>query len=85
MSSYSEHIRDKYEDKSLSPSQKEDLDQFCEWLDEVENIVEEETGYDLLSLPEQTYRDFFDDNLSPETVAEIVVEDLRVYRDVLID
>lgn len=83
--SYSDYVRDKYEDKRLSPSQKEDLDQFCEWLDDVENIVEEDTGYDLLSLPDQTYRDFFDDNISAETAAEMVIEDLRVYGDILID
>ena len=83
--SYSDYIRDKYDDKTLSPSQKEDLDQFCEWIDEVENIVEEETGYDLSSLPDQTYREFFDDNVSAETVAGIVIEDLRVYGDILID
>lgn len=83
--SYSEYVRDKYDDKSLSPSQKEDLDQFCEWLDEVESIVEEETGYDLSSLPDQTYREFFDDNISSETAAGIVIEDLRVYGDILID
>lgn len=85
MSYYSEHVRDKYEDKSLSPSQKEDLDQFCEWLDAVENIVEEETGYDLSSLPDQSYREFFDDSVSPETAAEMVIEDLRVYGDILFD
>lgn len=83
--SYSEYVRDKYEDRSLSPSQQEDLDQFCEWVDEVESIVEEETGYDLSSLPDQTYRDFFDDNVSPETAAGFVIEDLRVYGDILID
>lgn len=83
--SYSEYVRDKYEDRSLSPSQQEDLDQFCEWLDEVESIVEEETGYDLLSIPDQTYRDFFDDNISAETAAEIVIEELRVNGDILID
>ncbi len=85
MSSYSEYVRDKYEDRSLSPSQQEDLDQFCEWLDEVESIVEEETGYDLLSIPDQTYRDFFDDNISAETAAEIVIEELRVNGDILFD
>jgi len=83
--SYSDYIRDKYDDKTLSPSQKEDLDQFCEWIDEVENIVEEETGYDLSSLPDQTYREFFEDNVSPETAAGFVIEDLRVYGDILID
>ena len=83
--SYSDYVRDKYEDKTLSPSQKEDLDQFCEWIDEVESIVEEETGYDLSSLPDQTYREFFDDNVSPETAAGFVIEDLRVYGDILID
>jgi hypothetical protein len=85
MSSYSEYVRDKYEDRSLSPSQQEDLDQFCEWLDEVESIVEEETGDDLLSIPDQTYRDFFDDNISAETAAEIVIQELRVNGDILID
>ena len=83
--SYSEYVRDKYEDRSLSYSQQEDLDQFCEWLDEVESIVEEETGYDLLSIPDQTYRDFFDDNISAETAAEIVIQELRVNGDILID
>ena len=83
--SYSEYVRDKYEDRSLSPSQQEDLDQFCEWLDEVESIVEEETGYDLLSIPDQTYRDFFDDNISAETAAEIVIQELRINGDILID
>lgn len=83
--SYSEYVRDKYEDRSLSYSQQEDLDQFCEWLDEVESIVEEDTGYDLLSLPDQTYRDFFDDNISAETAAEIVIQELRVNGDILID
>ena len=83
--SYSEYVRDKYEDKRLSPLQLEDLDKFCEWLDEVENIVEEETGYDLLSIPDQTYRDFFDDNISSETAAEIVIEELRVNGDILFD
>ncbi len=83
--SYSEYVRDKYEGENLSPSQKEDLDQYCEWLDEVENIVEEETGYDLSSLPDQTYREFFDDNVSAETAAGFVIEDLRVYGDILID
>ncbi len=83
--SYSDYIRDKYEGENLSPSQKEDLDQFCEWIDEVENIVEEETGYNLLTLPDQTYREFFDDNVSPETASGFVIEDLRVYGDILID
>ena len=83
--SYSEYVRDKYEDRSLSPSQQEDLDQFCEWLDEVESIVEEDTGYDLLSIPDQTYRDFFDDNISAETAAEIVIQELRINGDILID
>lgn len=83
--SYSEYVRDKYEDRSLSPSQQEDLEQFCEWVDEVESIVEEETGYDLLSIPDQTYRDFFDDNISAETAAEIVIQELRVNGDILID
>ena len=83
--SYSEYVRDKYEDRSLSYSQQEDLDKFCEWLDEVESIVEEETGYDLLSIPDQTYRDFFDDNISAETAAEIVIQELRVNGDILID
>ncbi len=83
--SYSEYVRDKYEDRSLSPSQQEDLHQFCEWLDEVESIVEEETGYDLLSIPDQTYRDFFDDNISAETAAEIVIQELRINGDILID
>ncbi len=82
---YSEYVRDKYEDRSLSPSQQEDLDQFCEWLDEVESIVEEDTGYDLLSIPDQTYRDFFDDNISAETAAEIVIQELRINGDILID
>lgn len=83
--SYSDNIRDKYEGEKLSLSQREDLDQFCEWLDEVENIVQEETGYNLSSLPDQSYRELFDDNVSCETVAGMVIDDLRIYGDILID
>lgn len=83
--SYSEHIKDKYYGERLSPSQKEELEQFCEWLDEVEDIVLEETGYNLSSLPDQSYREYFEDSVSAETVAEIVIGDLRLYGDIIVD
>jgi hypothetical protein len=70
--SYSEYVRDRNE--SLSEAQKEDLEYFCEWLDRVESIVEEEIGYDLRDLPDQPYRDLFDDKYPPEIVAESVIE-----------
>ena len=76
MSSYSEYVRDRNE--SLSEAQKEDLEYFCEWLDRVEAIVEEEIGYELRDLPDQPYRDLFDDKYSPEIVAESVIEEWRM-------
>ena len=75
MSSYSEYVRDRNE--RLSEAQKEDLEYFCEWLDMVEAIVEEEIGYELRDLPDQPYRDLFDDKYSPEIVAESVIEEWR--------
>jgi hypothetical protein len=74
--SYSEYVRDRNE--SLSEAQKEDLEYFCEWLDRVESIVEEEIGYDLRDLPDQPYRDLFDDKYSPEIVAESVIDEWRM-------
>jgi hypothetical protein len=74
--SYSECVRDRNE--RLSPSQQEDLEYFCEWLDRVESIVEEEIGYELRDLPDQPYRDLFDDKYSPEMVAESVIEEWRM-------
>ena len=76
MSSYSEYVRDRNE--RLSEAQKEDLEYFCEWLDNVEAIVEEEIGYELRDLPDQPYRDLFDDKYSPEIVAESVIEEWRM-------
>ena len=73
--SYSECVRDRNE--RLSEAQKEDLEYFCEWLDRVESIVEEEIGYELRDLPDQPYRDLFDDKYSPEMVAESVIEEWR--------
>jgi hypothetical protein len=55
MSSYSEYVRERNEDERLSEAQKEDLEYFCEWLDSVEAIVEEEIGYELRDLPDQPY------------------------------
>jgi hypothetical protein len=59
------------------------LEYFCEWLDRVEAIVEEEIGYELRDLPDQPYRDLFDDKYSPEIVAESVIEEWRA--EMLID
>ena len=78
MSSYSEYVRERNEDEKLSEAQKEDLEYFCEWLDRVEAIVEEEIGYELRDLPDQPYRDLFDDKYSPEIVAESVVDEWRM-------
>jgi len=78
MSSYSEYVRERNEEERLSEAQKEDLEYFCEWLDNVEAIVEEEIGYELRDLPDQPYRDLFDDKYSPEIVAESVIEEWRM-------
>ena len=78
MSSYSECVRERNEEERLSEAQKEDLEYFCEWLDRVESIVEEEIGYELRDLPDQPYRDLFDDKYSPEIVAESVVDEWRM-------
>ena len=80
--SYSERIRDKYSNKRLSKSEREDIEDFCDWIDEVDDIVQEETGYSLLSLPDQCYRDWFDDDSAPEDAAEFFINDWRSNGDI---
>ncbi len=74
-SSYSEYVRERY--NGLSKAQKDDLESFCEWLDQVESIVEEEIGYVLSDLPDQPYNEFFDENISAEIVAENVIKEWK--------
>ena len=79
---YSDYVRSKYERKRMSKSDREDLENFCDWLDEVEEIVEEEIGYDLSTLPDQSYREWFDEDSSPEDAAEFFINDWRLNGDI---
>jgi hypothetical protein len=75
MSSYSYYIRNKYNNDS-------DLNNFCDWMDEVEEIVKEETGYNILELPDQTYRYCFEDDVPAESAAYQFIDDWKINGDI---
>jgi len=75
MSSYSDYVRDNYDSDS-------DTEDYCDWLDKVESIVEDKTGFSLRELPDQQYRLFFEDGYSPEISAESFIDDWRINGDI---
>jgi hypothetical protein len=79
---YSDNVRERYERRRLSSSQRQDLEDFCDWLDEVDSIVKDETGFDLSSLPDQNYRDWFDDGSSAESAADSFIDDWKMNGDI---
>ncbi len=79
---YSDNVRQRYERRRLSSSDRQDLENFCDWLDEVDSIVEDKTGYDLLTLPDQNYRDWFDDGSSADSAAEFFINDWKMNGDI---
>lgn len=48
---------------------------FEEWMQEVDALLEDETGgLDSSTLPDQPYADYFEDGLSPEEVVRFVLD-----------
>jgi hypothetical protein len=50
---------------------------FDQWLAEVNQIIEDEYGLSLADLPDCSYRDWFDDDLSPEEAAAEAIENAQ--------
>ena len=58
--------------KCKFPMSNNDVD-FIPWIDEVECIVMNESGFHLLDLPDENYMEYFTRHFSPQRVANIVV------------
>ena len=53
----------------------EDIDAMCDWLDEIDEIVQEKTGYSLSELPDQNYFDWFEEDCDADTTAAHFIQD----------
>ncbi len=81
--SYSQYVKEKYKHKCLSDSETTDLNYFCEWINHVEKKVFNNIKLNLLSLPDQPYRDFYDEKLSPDSAANIIINEWRQNGEIL--
>lgn len=64
---YSEYFKSK--NHTLSESD----DAFCEWIDQVENGVMLQTGMSLLDLPDEMYMLSFENEISPDEIANEII------------
>lgn len=55
--------------------EEEDDTSFNNWLDEVDRVIGKKVGLSYLDLPDQTWRDWFDDEMTPEEAADLALED----------
>ena len=49
---------------------------FLTWVDEVENIVKEQTGFGLLDISDMPYYVSFEDNMSPRMMAKHTINNI---------
>lgn len=52
----------------------DDETRFALWMDDVDLAVEALCGLSTLDLPDQTYRDWYNDGLSADEAADLVLE-----------
>ena len=47
---------------------------FDDWLEEVDRLIQEKVGVSLYDLPDQRYRDWFEDGFDPVMAMEYVLD-----------
>lgn len=52
---------------------------FMNWVDAVEKIVLKKTGVNLLDLPDEDYRTYHDNKITPTSMAKYIVNDYKKY------
>lgn len=52
---------------------------FDEWMNQVDEVLFKEIGMSHMDIPDQTYRDYFDDGMSPEDAVETIMEEDEMF------
>ena len=75
--SYSRYLRTRMDENSMNYEEQNEFEAFCDWLDDVEDIVRRHTGIKMVEMHDHEYRVMFDDGWDVDEVAQHVVNDFR--------
>lgn len=76
-STKSEWYRNNTNWDDMDEDEQEEFENFLSWIDDVDEIVQDRTGYSLMNCEDCTFRDWYEEGCDASDAADNVIDDMK--------